>query len=190
MVKSIRNFFKLKKENEVAKNIIIKYIRMLFEQEYNCYEPTRVGNFWNNTCIKYENNGDGNKNVSVKEYLNKIKPYLRDIIIDIQKSDLSKVQLAIGIEFTSSEDIDEERVIHSQSDSKEFKIYDNAYDVLDELFKSLLSRYQSSLETLRRGNDFIFNSVQFLYYKCRRINLGRGVSCIDSPDWIKKEKAT
>ena len=112
------------------------------------------------------------------------------MIIDLQKSDLSKVQLTIGIEFTSSEDIDEERVIHSQSDSKEFKIYDNANDVLDELFKSLLSRYQSSLETLRRGNDFIFNSVQFLYYKCRRINLGRGVSYIDSPDWIKKEKAT
>ena len=89
IVKSIRNFFKLKKENEVAKNIIIKYIRTLFEQEYNYYEPTRVGNFWNNTCIKYD--GDGNKNVSVKEYLNKIKPYLRDMIIDLQKSDLSKV---------------------------------------------------------------------------------------------------
>ena len=29
-----------------------------------------------------------NKNLSLQDYLNKIKPYLRDIIIDLQESDL------------------------------------------------------------------------------------------------------
>ena len=41
-----------------------------------------------------------------------------------------------------------------------------------------------------RGSDFIFDSVQLLYYKCHKINFKRGGSYNDSPDWIKKKKAT
>ena len=29
-----------------------------------------------------------------------------------------------------------------------------------------------------------------MYYKRHKVNFKRGVSCIDSPDWIKKKKAT
>ena len=29
-----------------------------------------------------------------------------------------------------------------------------------------------------------------MYYKCHKINLNRGGSYIDSPDWIKSKKAT
>ena len=56
--------------------------------------------------------------------------------------------------------------------------------------KSLLSRYQIGIETLMRGSDFIFDSVQLLYYKCHKINFKRGGSNTDSPKWIKKKKAT
>ena len=35
---------------------------------------------------------DKNKNLSVNEYLNETKPYLKDIITDFQKSDTSKIQ--------------------------------------------------------------------------------------------------
>ena len=41
-----------------------------------------------------------------------------------------------------------------------------------------------------RGSDFIFDSVQLLYYKCHKVNFKRSGSYIDSPDWIKKKKAT
>ena len=41
-----------------------------------------------------------------------------------------------------------------------------------------------------RGSDFIFDSVQLLYYKCHMINFKYGGSYIDFPDWIKKKKAT
>ena len=47
----------------------------------------RVGNFWNNNFTKYESNGDTNKHVSLDEYLDKIRHYLKDIIIDLQESD-------------------------------------------------------------------------------------------------------
>ena len=41
-----------------------------------------------------------------------------------------------------------------------------------------------------KRNDFIFDSVQLMYYKCHHVNFRRGGSYIDSPDWIKKKKAT
>ena len=81
------------------------------EQQFDYYKPVSVDNFWNNNYIKYESNGDRNKNPSVKEYLDKIKPYLKHIITDIQKSGTWKVQLlTIAINFISSKDIDEEHV--------------------------------------------------------------------------------
>ena len=39
------------------------------------------------------------KNISVKEYLSKIKLYLSDTIIDLKKSGTWKVQLTIAIKF-------------------------------------------------------------------------------------------
>ena len=59
--------------------------------------------------------------------------------------------------------------MHSKSDNKEFMSYGNANDVVDKLFKSLLSRYQSGLETSMRGSNFNFDSfsclLQTLKYK-------------------------
>ena len=41
-----------------------------------------------------------------------------------------------------------------------------------------------------RGIHFIFDSVQLIYYKCHKVNFRRCGLYIDSPDWIKKKKAT
>ena len=49
--------------------------------------------------------------------------------------------------------------------------YDNANEVIEEIFKSLLWRYQISLETLMKGSGFIFNGVSLQYYKCDKKNL-------------------
>ena len=45
-------------------------------------------------------------------------------------------------------------------------------------------------ETSMTGSNFVLESVQLLYYKCQEINFKYGGSYIDSPDWIKKKKAT
>ena len=37
-----------------------------------------------------------------------------------------------------------------------------------------------------KGSDFIFTLVQLMCYKCHKVNLKRGGSYIDSPNWIKK----
>ena len=42
-----------------------------------------------------------------------------------------------------------------------------------------------------RGSEFIFDSVDLLYYNLQKINLNRkGSSYIDSPKWLKNKKAT
>ena len=63
-------------------------IRSLFEQEEDYCEPKRISNFWNNNYIEYESNGDKNRNLSLDEYHNKIETYLRNIIINLQNSDI------------------------------------------------------------------------------------------------------
>ena len=89
-------------------------MRTLFEQEKeeDYYEPERVNNFRNNNYIEYESNGDKNTKLSLDEYLNKIKSYLRNIIINLQISDSWKIQLAIAINFISSKNTEEERVMY------------------------------------------------------------------------------
>ena len=80
--------------------------------------------------------------------------------------------------------------MHSRRNNLKLTSYIDTDEVVDGIFESLWSRYQGNLETSMRGNYFISNSVQLVYYKCNKVNYGPGGSCIDSPDWIKKKKAT
>ena len=84
---------------------------------------------------------------------------MRDIIVDLQKSGVWKVQLTTAINVIYSKHVDEEHAMHSKSDNKELKTYDIVNNFVDELFKTLLSRYQSSSDTSMRRSNFIFHSV-------------------------------
>ena len=88
---------------------------------------------------------------------------MRDIIIDLQSSDAWKIQLTIEMNFISSKDTEEERVMHSTSDNIKFTPYNDAEEVVKELFESLRSKYQDNLETSMRESDFIFDLVQLMY---------------------------
>ena len=103
---------KIQKRQKIIKDKIIWYIRTLFE---DYYEPKRVSNFWNNNYIKYERNGDKNRNLSLDEYLPKIKPYLTNTIINSQNSDALKIHLTIVINFISAKDVEEEHIMHSDN---------------------------------------------------------------------------
>ena len=66
----------------------------------------------------------------------------------------------------------------SKSDNIEVMAYDDANDVIEKLFESLLSRYQVGLEIQMRGCDFIFDCVNLMYRKCLKVNFKCGVSYI------------
>ena len=77
--------------------------------------------------------------------------------------------MTIKIIFISSKgDNGGELAMHSKSDNIEVVINDEADEVIEELFKSLLNRYQNNLEKLMKGSEFGFDCVQLFYYKCHK----------------------
>ena len=71
----------------------------------------------------------------VKEYLNKIQPYIRDIVNDLKQSDTWKIQLKIAINFISSQDDNyEDRVMHFKSDNIEIMSSDEANEFIKNTF--------------------------------------------------------
>ena len=87
-----------KRSERLIKDRKIRDIRRLFEQvEEDYYKPKRVNNFWNNNYIEYDSNEDKNGMLSLDRYINKIEPYLRNIIIDLQSSYTWKTQLTMQL---------------------------------------------------------------------------------------------
>ena len=53
-------------------------------------------------------------------------------------------------------------------------------------FLSLLQKYQVGLEKKMRRSEFVFDIIDLLHYYRHKINLNKGGSYIDSPEWLKK----
>ena len=68
------------------------------------YKPTKTKGVFNGNYIEYESKGDKDKNLSPKEYLNIIRPYLSDMINDHKKRREWKIQLTMQINFISFKD--------------------------------------------------------------------------------------
>ena len=181
-------------------------IRTLFKEfDRDYYKPLRTdGGFGgrNNNYIEYTSKGDRYENVSPKEYLNMIRPYLRNLInedklIDDDDDDDDtdsaewKIQLTMQNSYISTKSFEETRNIYTKSEPLEIFIDSDTENVTDQLFNTLLQRFQREQKTLNeRGSEFISDNVELLYYHFRRIDSRRDESYIISPDWIASKKAT
>ena len=95
------------------------------------------------------------------------------------------------INFISSEpDSDETPIMYTKSNNIEIMIGSDSNEVIEELFKSLLQKYQESLEENMSGSEFVFDGVNVLYYDLNKTSLIRGKSYIHSPEWLRNKKAT
>ena len=102
-----------------------------------------------------------------------------------------KIQLTAEINFTSLKpDSNETRIMHTKSDNEEIMVGSDTNDIIQELFKSFLQRYQEGLQEKMKGSDFEFDVVNLLYYAFNKISLNRGGSYIESAKWIKDKKST
>ena len=80
--------------------------------------------------------------------------------------------------------------MHSKGDNVEIMIGIKTDDIINELFKSFWEKYQNGLEKKMKGSDFVFESIDLLFYSLHKISLNRGGLYIDSPNRIKHKKAT
>ena len=101
------------------------------------YKPALVKSGY----IQYESKGDNI--LTIEEYLALIEPYLRELKNDYKSKGEWKIQLTAQINFISLKpDSDETRVMHTRSDNEEFMNGSDTDEIIEELFKSLLQRYQ------------------------------------------------
>ena len=140
----------------------IRDIRDLFDEvdgvEY--YKPQKTKNSaFKGNFIEYESKGGKYKSLSEKEYLDMIRPHLRDIINDhkapmrlkVHSRDKVidyetqfgewKIQLTMEINFISSKDSEETRTWHAKSDNREIMIGSETDNIINEPIDSLLQRY-------------------------------------------------
>ena len=95
----------------------------------------------------------------------------------------------MAINFISSKNSDETHTMHTKSNNVEIMMVSETDEIIKELFKYVLQRYQEGLEESMRGSEFIFDSVDALYYDLNKISLSRGRLYIDSPKWVKNNSS-
>ena len=134
-------------------------LKLPIDEDY--YKPTLVKSCNNNNYFQYESKED--KILTIKEYLGLIESYLADMINDYKSKDEWKIQLTAEINFTSLKpDSNETRIMHTKSDNKEIMIGSDTNEVIKELFKSFLQRYQEGLQEKMRGSDFESDGIMIL----------------------------
>ena len=69
------------------------------EEDYN--QPIRTDNAFSSNYIEYGSNGDEDKKLSITDYLDKIRPYLNNLIDGHRSQGEWKVQLKMSINFFS-----------------------------------------------------------------------------------------
>ena len=126
----------------------IRYVENLLnlsiDEDY--YKPMETNNTFNRNYIEYENKGDKNKTLSIKEYFNMVRPYLRDIINDYKSQGEWKIQLTMIINFISSKDYDEIRTMRAKSNNIKIMMGNETYEIIENLLEFLLQKYQEILE--------------------------------------------
>ena len=81
--------------------------------------------------------------------------------------------------------------MHSKSDDNvEIMIGVDTNEIIKKNFNSFLRRYQKGLGESMERSDFVFDYVESLNYIFHKIDLKRCGSYIETPEWIKKKKAT
>ena len=152
------------------------------------YKPTLVKSGYNNYI---ESRNEGSEILTFEEYLALIEPYLRELINDHKNKGEWKIQLTAQINFISLRPgSDGTPVMHTRSVNEEFMNGSDIDEIIKELFKSLLQRYQENLEEKMKGSDFAFDGVNYLYYDLNKISISKAESYIDSPKWLKDKKST
>ena len=179
---------------------------MSIDEDY--YKPIITKGALNSSYIQYESKGNKDKiltpsDMYINTNLDMIRPYLSDIInnhktqsewrihsgntITEHKTQSEwKIQLTIATSFIYSKDSDETRTMRTKSNNVEIMIGSETNEIIEDLFKSILQRYQEGLEESMRGSEFIFDTADALYYDLNKISLSRGGSYIDSPKMAKK----
>ena len=157
-------------------------IDYLFNEEEDYYKPKELKSTFDGSYVLYESKGDKDFKLSIDEYFDIIRHYLKDLIDDHKSKGEGKKQLSMRIIFVSFTDANETREMHTKSDNITIMRGVETEDIINELFNTFRKRYQEGLETKMKKSSFTFERVDLLEYHLHKISLNRGGSYIESPE--------
>ena len=117
----INKFFDLKEIKEIVIDPILDKGGKLDEIKKSIYglkdnfKPYKFTSSFNNNYAEYRCDDDEDKNLSIREYLDEIRPYLSDIINEHKNKDEWKIQINMLINFISLQDSNEVRTMDTKS---------------------------------------------------------------------------
>ena len=184
----------LKKLNKYQDNITYGLLNMdyLFNElnGKDYYEPKEIMSAFDGSYILYESRGDKDNKLTLFEYFDIIRPYLKDMIDHYKSKGEWKIQITMRIIFISFIDKNETQVMHTKSDNVEIMNGTDTSDAINELIDSFIKRYQEGLETKMKGSSYIFECIDLLEYHLYKISLNRGSSYIKSHERIRNKGVT
>ena len=194
MLKNNDRYLKnLKKDLEKLQKYSITYgLDYLFNEfdEGDYYESREFKSAFDRSYMLYESRGDKGSKLSIYEYFNMIRPYLRDMIDNHKDRYEWKIQLTMRIIFVSFIDANETRVMDTKSDNITTMSGIETDDAINELLNSFINRYQEGPQTTMKGSSFTFDRIDLLEYYLHKIGLNRGSSYIESSEWVKNKGVT
>ena len=161
-----------------GKKDIENLFKISIDKDY--YKPKLSKSGYKKNYVQYESKGD--KILTLKEYLDLAEKYLKELIEEYKRKEEWKVQLTIEVNFISLKPgSDETRIMYTRSDNVEIMFGDDNDDIIEQLFESLLQKYEENLQNKMRGSEFEFDGVNFLYYDFNQTSVNRSGFYIDSP---------
>ena len=125
--------------------------------------------------------------MSVKSYLDKIIPYLK-MLIDENKVYEQNIQLDLGFNMVHMSD-SRKITYFSCSDNIICMPSSNTNEIIEQLLTSLHKKFDDDLVLSRESSSFVYESVEECNLHFHKIDLRRGASFIDTPEWLKNKKA-
>ena len=136
-----KSLYNLKKYYDNDDNVyqrIRDIINLFGEVDGDYYKPIKTKSAFDGNYIEYESKGGKDKNLSPKEYLDMIRPYLRDMINDHKTRREWKIQLTMRINFISLENSKETRTMYTKSLDIEIMMGSETDDIIEVLHKCFL----------------------------------------------------
>ena len=162
-------------------------IEYIFGDIDNYYAPILISSLFNKGYQRYHFRGDKMHNMFVKSYFDKIIPYLR-VLIDENKAYEQNIQVDMG--FNTTHISGNRRITHFlRSDNVTYMPSSNTNEI-EQLLTSLYEKFNDDLELSRERSSFVYESVEEFNMHFNKIDLRRGASFIDTPEWLKPKKAT
>ena len=143
MLKRINRYLKdFKKDlDKLQKYRHITYVLdYLFNEEDDYYKPKEVKRAFDGSYVIYESRGDTHGRLSINEYFNMIKPYLKDLIDDHKSKDEWKIQLSMRVIFASFTDVNKTHEMYSKSDNITIMRGAEIADITNGLFDTFCKR--------------------------------------------------